>query len=249
MCVWGGRGWKGVKGDYGVNTWVSKLMVRLQTHFKKLFSFQVHSAYYFFLSQTSNPIQSLKSERAALNCLAKSIHNPWGKCSRRKQANHTTLKIDSALSSWQKHHGHESSSQTTADSQRTFKSIPYSCAQEHFLSLMFTHTSNGWWGRSIGIASDWRFYDISDPSSNPVRSTRKFVSPPPPKSKMLCWLAVVATNPHVYVCMYTHAWSYTHIKRSCSPHQSSVDYGNMKRPSTHFTDRRINVLLHSKFTQ
>ena len=35
--------------------------------------------------------------------------------------------------------------------------------------------------------------------------------------------------------------------RSCGPCPSSVDYGNTKRPSTHSTDIRINVLLYSVF--
>ena len=51
-------------------------------------------------------------------------------------------------------------------------------------------------------------------------------------------------------CVFAHIKN-DHIRmltlRSCSPCQSSVDYGNMKRPSMHFTDRRITVLLYSKF--
>ena len=38
----------------------------------------------------------------------------------------------------------------------------------------------------------------------------------------------------------------THVKDRVSPCQSSVHYGNTKRPSMHFADRRIHVLLCSE---
>ena len=49
----------------------------------------------------------------------------------------------------------------------------------------------GWRGGSIGRASDSRFYDISDPSLNPIRSTRKTCKFFQVKNVVLtcCWCA------------------------------------------------------------
>ena len=60
------------------------------------------------------------------------------------------------------------------------------------------------------------------------------------ESKIMCWLAVGVPNPHVY--MHAQEWSRTHVKD-----QSSVDYRNVKRLRMHFADRRISVLLYSKW--
>ena len=50
------------------------------------------------------------------------------------------------------------------------------------------------------------------------------------------------------MCIRTHNNDHVRtLKIISSPCQSSVDYGNMKTPSMHFTDRRINVLPYSKF--
>ena len=76
-------------------------------------------------------------------------------------------------------------------------------------------------------ASDLWFYDISDPSMNPVsvRSKRNICESFRVKNMMLCWLAVGVPNPcmYVYTCvrMIMNA-----CKRSCSPCQSLVDYEN-----------------------
>ena len=58
-----------------------------------------------------------------------------------------------------------------------------------------------------------------------------FVKVFPSQTVMLSWLAVGVPIPRVY----THAIerSRTHVKRSCSPRQSLVEYGKTKRPSMH----------------
>ena len=90
-------------------------------------------------------------------------------------------------------------------------------------------------GGSIGRALDSIF---SDPRFEPQQEhKKKTVSFS--ESKMLCRLAVGCAQP---LCVYARMRIITYARlRSCSPCQNSVDYGNTKRPSMHFTDRRIKM--------
>ena len=88
----------------------------------------------------------------------------------------------------------------------------------------------------MGRASDSRFYDINDPSSNPVRSTGKRSEVFRIKTNCADSLSVCSTP----VCIRTHNNDHarTHVKDPVDLCQSSVDYGNTKRPSMHFSGCR-----------
>ena len=71
-----------------------------------------------------------------------------------------------------------------------------------------------------------------DWGSNPVRSTGN-ICEFSAESKM-CWLAVGVPNLRVYICTHKNYHVRTIKILLCSPCQSSVDYGNTKRPSMHW---------------
>ena len=91
----------------------------------------------------------------------------------------------------------------------------------------------GWWVGSVFRALDWRSKGQGFESHQEHKNN--FFS----ESKRLYWLAVSVPNP---LCVYACIWKtmYAHY-RSCSPCQSSVDYGNMKITSMNLYPQRRNV--------
>ena len=88
-------------------------------------------------------------------------------------------------------------------------------------------------------ASDSRFYDISDKSTNPVRNTRQtceFFHREYSTLFYSLWFFRVKNVVPIRCrcarssCVYTHAYKMIKYARyiSCGPCQSSVDYGNLK---------------------
>ena len=99
-------------------------------------------------------------------------------------------------------------------------------------------------GGSIDRASDSRFYDISDLSFNPIGDHKKKFF----QVKNVVLTHCQCAQPLCVLLYYARIRMITYAHEgSCSPYHRSLDYGNMKRPSMHFTDRRINVHLYSIF--
>ena len=96
-------------------------------------------------------------------------------------------------------------------------------------------THFGWRGGSVGRASDWRFYEISDPSSNPVRSTRK-------KLWEFFRVTDVVLTPcrcAQPLCVYARIKMITYARLKIL--LSVSEFGGFRKdekPSVHFTDSR-----------
>ena len=103
-------------------------------------------------------------------------------------------------------------------------SIKSTCvtAEQQFHSLSSMPVCVGWWGGSVARASVSR---SKDQGSNYVGSTRT-ICESFSESNMLCWLVVNVLKP-LCVCACIKMITYARLW-SC---QSSMDYGNMKRPS------------------
>ena len=105
-----------------------------------------------------------------------------------------------------------------------------------------------WWGGSIGRVTDSRF---DDPRFEPHQEHKKICEFFQVKNvihslshcqcaRPLCYIYSnnIRTHKNDQVCTLKILYSAV-----TSPCQSLVDFGNIKRPGMHFTDRRINVLL------
>ena len=94
-----------------------------------------------------------------------------------------------------------------------------------------------WMVELVERASDFeiRRPEVRTPPASGRRSTRKNCESFSKSNIMLCWLAVGVPNPSCVAYVYARITMITYAcSRSCSPCQSSVDYGNTKRPSMHF---------------